>query len=67
MIIASYVIITIEADLVPLYLQTASRELHGWELLQARLQPGDVLHSTIPAKHIERLWGIGQELSRLGD
>jgi Trk K+ transport system NAD-binding subunit len=48
--------IAIEADLVPLYLQTAQQQLHGWDLLKTILQPGDVLHLTIPAKNIERLW-----------
>lgn len=51
--------IAIEADLVPLYLQTSERQLHGWALLHAKLRPGDVLHLTIPAKNIERLWRIG--------
>ncbi|MGB3293034.1 MAG: NAD-binding protein [Phormidesmis sp.] len=54
--------IAIEADLVPLYLQTSQqRELHGWDLLEARLKPGDVLHLTIPAKNIERLWRTSNE------
>jgi hypothetical protein len=49
-------VIAIEADLVPLYLQTATQRLHGWELLEAVLNPADILHLTIPAKNIERLW-----------
>lgn len=48
--------IAIEADLVPLYLQSGRRNLHGWDLLNTQLAPGDVLHLTIPAKNIERLW-----------
>jgi voltage-gated potassium channel Kch len=48
--------VAIEADLVPLYLSTEVQTIHGWELLSARLNPGDVLHLTIPAKNIERLW-----------
>lgn len=48
--------IAIEADLVPLYLTTEIQTLHGWELLSAILSSGDVLHLTIPAKNIERLW-----------
>lgn len=48
--------IAIEADLVPLYLQTPNQQIHGWDLLNATLNPGDVLHLTIPAKNIERLW-----------
>ncbi len=54
--------IAIEADLVPLYLQTTQQQLHGWDLLNAVLQPGDVLHLTIPAKNIERLWRISNEI-----
>lgn len=48
--------IAISADLVPLYLETAHQTIHGWELLQGQLNPGDVLHLTIPAKNIDRLW-----------
>ncbi|MCM1982369.1 potassium channel family protein [Lyngbya confervoides] len=48
--------IAIEADLVPLYLQTSHQQIHGWDLLEAILNPGDVLHLTIPAKNMERLW-----------
>ncbi|EDX86604.1 TrkA-N domain family [Synechococcus sp. PCC 7335] len=48
--------IAIEADLVPLYLQSTHESFHGWNLLNAILEPGDVLHLTIPAKNIERLW-----------
>lgn len=54
--------IAISADLVPLYLQTSQQQqLHGWDLLKARLKPGDVLHLTIPAKNIERLWQTSNE------
>lgn len=55
--------IAIEADLVPLYLQTPHQQLHGWDLLNAHLDPGDILHLTIPAKNIERLWRIGNEFA----
>jgi len=48
--------VAIEADLVPLYLQSGRQSVYGWELLNATLLPGDVLHLTIPAKNIERLW-----------
>ena len=48
--------IAIEADLVPLYLQRDRKSLHSWNLLNAVLEPSDVLHLTIPAKNIERLW-----------
>lgn len=49
-------VIAIEADLVPLYLQTPNHRIHGWALLEAILNPDDILHLTIPAKNIERLW-----------
>lgn len=48
--------IAIEADLVPLYLETSHQTIHGWNLLHALLRPDDVLHLTIPAKNMERLW-----------
>ena len=48
--------IAIEADLVPLYLDTPLQSIHGLALLQARLNPGDIIHLTIPAKNIHRLW-----------
>jgi Trk K+ transport system NAD-binding subunit len=50
--------IAIEADLVPLYLDTPRQSIHGLSLLQALLNPGDVLHLTIPAKNIQRLWQV---------
>lgn len=50
--------VAIEADLVPLYLNSEHRTIHGWDLLAAQLKPGDVLHLTIPAKNIERLWWV---------
>jgi hypothetical protein len=48
--------VEIAADLVPLYLETSHQTLHGWDLLQVQLSPGDVLRLTIPAKNIDRLW-----------
>lgn len=57
--------IAIAADLVPLYLQTSTQQLHGWALLHTQLKPGDVLHLTIPAQNIERLWRIGHEFSNM--
>ena len=53
--------VAIEADLVPLYLQSDHNNTHGWNLLNSVLQSGDVLHLTIPAKNIERLWRTNQE------
>ncbi|MDX2214514.1 MAG: NAD-binding protein [Oculatellaceae cyanobacterium bins.114] len=48
--------IAIATDLVPLYLETNQRTIHGWELLEATLNMGDVLYLTIPAAHLEQLW-----------
>jgi Trk K+ transport system NAD-binding subunit len=48
--------VAIAADLVPLYLETSHQTLHGWDLLQVQLSPGDVLRLTIPAINIDRLW-----------
>ena len=53
--------IAIEADLVPLYLQRGRTNFHSWDLLNATLEPEDVLHLTIPAKSIGRLWRTRQE------
>ena len=48
--------VAIAADLVPLYLKTPNQEIHGWDLLRVALNPGDILHLTIPAKNIDRIW-----------
>lgn len=45
-----------DADFVPLYLETPQRAIHGWKLLEIVLQPGDVLYLTMPATHLEQLW-----------
>jgi Trk K+ transport system NAD-binding subunit len=45
-----------DADFVPLYLETQQRKLHGWTLLEVDLCVGDVLYLTIPAKNLELLW-----------
>jgi Trk K+ transport system NAD-binding subunit len=57
--------IAIVADLVPLYLETPYRTVHGWELLRAVLHQNDVLHLTIPAQNIERLWAVTNQGARL--
>ncbi|MGI0487931.1 NAD-binding protein [Pantanalinema rosaneae CENA516] len=46
----------IGADFVPLYLETRSQTIHGWDLLQVSLSAGDVLYLTIPASELEQLW-----------
>lgn len=43
-------------DFVPLYLETSTGTHHDWDLLEAWLQPGDVLHLTIPAAKLDCLW-----------
>lgn len=45
-----------EADLVPLYIETAKSTLHGFDLLSHRLDSQDVLYLTIPAHKLEELW-----------
>ncbi|MGG6296992.1 potassium channel family protein [Leptolyngbya sp. AN02str] len=46
----------IEADFVPLYLESKYRVAHGWTLLEAILQEGDALYLTMPASRLELLW-----------
>jgi Trk K+ transport system NAD-binding subunit len=45
-----------ESDFVPLYLETRSQTIHGWNLLEVTLSAGDVLYMTIPAPQLEELW-----------
>lgn len=44
------------SDCVPLYLETQSQEIHGWDLLSVSLSAGDVLYLTIPASRLDELW-----------
>ncbi len=48
--------IATECDCVPLYAVTRCQTIHGWELLNLQLNPGDVLYLTMPAKQLEVLW-----------
>jgi voltage-gated potassium channel Kch len=48
--------VAMQTDFVPLYLETHNRTIHGWQLLEAYLHPGDVLYLTIPAHRLEQLW-----------
>lgn len=57
--------IAIAADLVPLYLETPYQTIHGWGLLRSLLHENDVLHLTIPAQNIERLWAVTNQEARL--
>lgn len=44
-----------ELDFVPLSLETMHQSVHGWDLLETSLSPGDVLYMTMPAKKLEVL------------
>jgi voltage-gated potassium channel Kch len=44
------------ADFVPLYLETANKTLHGWDLLNHHLCAGDILYLTMPATRLNKLW-----------
>ncbi|BAZ15982.1 TrkA domain-containing protein [Calothrix sp. NIES-4071] len=44
------------ADCVPLYLETNNQTLHGWDLLNTSLCPGDTLYLTMPATKLHMLW-----------
>ncbi|ELS33310.1 MULTISPECIES: NAD-binding protein [Pseudanabaena] len=46
------------ADFVPLYIETASQTIHGWNLLESSLNAGDILYLTIPAAKLEQLWRV---------
>jgi hypothetical protein len=45
-----------EADFVPLYIETKCQTLHGWDILNTCLSAGDVLYLTVPANKLEQLW-----------
>ncbi|MEM9923095.1 MAG: NAD-binding protein [Cyanobacteria bacterium P01_D01_bin.50] len=44
------------ADFVPLYVETNSQTIHGWELLEICLSGGDMLYLTMPATRLYQLW-----------
>lgn len=46
----------INADFVPLYVETNCQTIHGWNLLDTCLSAGDVLYLTMPATGLEQLW-----------
>ena len=46
----------INSDFVPLYLETQEQKIHGWDLLEAVLNPSDILYVTMPAIQLEQLW-----------
>ncbi len=49
---------SMNADFVPLYIETASQTIHGWNLLEASLSAGDILYLTMPASKLEQLWRV---------
>ncbi|MGC1244952.1 MAG: NAD-binding protein, partial [Spirulinaceae cyanobacterium] len=51
-----------DADFVPLYLDSNSQTIHGWKLLEIVLQPGDILYLTMPATGLELLWRVDDSL-----
>lgn len=55
------------ADFVPLYLERHPMTIHSWQLLETRLQPGDVLYLTMPASELEQLWRVRTSQSQLSD
>ncbi|HLO48933.1 MAG TPA: NAD-binding protein [Kamptonema sp.] len=53
------------ADFVPLYAETNCQTIHGWDLLNFYLSPGDILYLTMPANRLEQLWrAVSTELIR---
>ncbi|MEM7553634.1 MAG: NAD-binding protein [Cyanobacteria bacterium P01_A01_bin.84] len=44
------------ADFVPMYLETSSQTIHGWDLLETCLSGGDILYLTMPATRLYELW-----------
>ncbi|MEW6494053.1 MAG: NAD-binding protein [Cyanobacteriota bacterium] len=47
-----------KADFVPLYIETRCQTLHGWDVLETCLSPGDALYLTMPASRLEQLWRV---------
>jgi voltage-gated potassium channel Kch len=47
-----------DADFVPLYIETNCQTLHGWDVLETCLSAGDVLYLTMPASGLELLWRV---------
>ncbi len=45
-----------DADFVPLYVETNNQEIHGWDLLEINLCAGDILYLTMPANRLHQLW-----------
>jgi Trk K+ transport system NAD-binding subunit len=56
--------VAITADLVPMYLESQGKTIHGEHLLTAHLQPQDILHLTIAATDLDRLWQTMHAVSK---
>ena len=54
----------IATDFVPLYMETHSQAIHGWDLLEVCLSAGDVLYLTMPASRLEQLWRTPSAMTR---
>ena len=50
--------LTREVDFVPLYVEAKCQTIHGWDLLETVLTPGDILYLTIPASELDQLWRV---------
>jgi hypothetical protein len=50
--------IAIDADFVPLYIETNCQTIHAWDLLETCLSAGDVLYLTMPASGLDQLWRV---------
>ncbi len=48
--------VAMSADFVPLYVEANCQTLHGWNLLETELSPGDILYLTMPANRLYQLW-----------
>ncbi|MBD2742148.1 NAD-binding protein [Coleofasciculus sp. FACHB-1120] len=47
-----------DADFVPLYIETHCQTIHGWDVLETYLSAGDILYLTMPANRLEQLWRV---------
>jgi voltage-gated potassium channel Kch len=47
-----------DADFVPLYIETNCQTIHGWDVLETYLSAGDILYLTMPANRLEQLWRV---------
>jgi Trk K+ transport system NAD-binding subunit len=47
-----------DANFVPLYIETNRKTIHGWQLLKTCLTSGDILYLTMPATKLDLLWRV---------